>query len=470
MKKQRESIKGVTRFKTVSLAMPIFGLALLFAAQADAQVNSGSNGSDGVLNPSTNIVIDMSDHPDGIYHYTSVSIPDGVTVSFIPNSANTPVVWLVENSVVIDGTVALSGQYIGHDESGGGLGGPGGFRGGASLGDGYAPEPGQGPGGGKISTGVSNLKGSYAAYGTQTNLSASYHPSGDIYGNDYLVPLIGGSGGSGGYTTVYQLGRTVKYYTGGSGGGGAILIVANNRISINGNLYASGGYAGYGGGRGSGGAIRLVTSELTGSGSVSVGGYGSLGRIRFDAMSDSFSGTLETEVTTRGFQPVIIPPPTQAVSLSVETVEGVAVNEPPTASPINPDVIVPANTQNPVTIVVKCVNIPLNTEVIVDAKPASGQTVRAVALNNSGTQALSYATVHMDLPRGAGTIQAKAVSGIADQFAAIGKPDDGTMLAQTGWLATGERFAAVEVTSALGGSQSLTYISESGKRYSLGAL
>ena len=32
-----------------------------------AQVNSGSNGSDGAFNPTTNIVINMADHPNGIY-------------------------------------------------------------------------------------------------------------------------------------------------------------------------------------------------------------------------------------------------------------------------------------------------------------------------------------------------------------------------------------------------------------------
>jgi hypothetical protein len=58
-----------------------------------AQVNSGSNGSDGAFNPTTNTVINMADHPTGIYQYSSVNIPGNVTVSFIPNAANTPVVW-----------------------------------------------------------------------------------------------------------------------------------------------------------------------------------------------------------------------------------------------------------------------------------------------------------------------------------------------------------------------------------------
>jgi len=76
-----------------TLAACFFAGLLPFAASA--QVNSGSNGSDGALNPTSNPVIDMADHPDGIYHYTSVNIPAGVTVSFLPNERNKPKVWLV---------------------------------------------------------------------------------------------------------------------------------------------------------------------------------------------------------------------------------------------------------------------------------------------------------------------------------------------------------------------------------------
>ena len=53
---------------------------LLIPAASFAQINSGSNGSDGAFNPTSNVVIDMADHPDGIYQYTSVNIPAGVTV------------------------------------------------------------------------------------------------------------------------------------------------------------------------------------------------------------------------------------------------------------------------------------------------------------------------------------------------------------------------------------------------------
>jgi hypothetical protein len=59
------------------------------------QFNSGSDGSDGAFNPTQNVLIDKADHPDGIYQYTSVNIPSGVTVTFTPNAKNTPVIWLV---------------------------------------------------------------------------------------------------------------------------------------------------------------------------------------------------------------------------------------------------------------------------------------------------------------------------------------------------------------------------------------
>src|ERR1039457_1133299 len=97
----------------VKLSSIIFCVTVLVAglpARGRAQVNSGSNGSDGAFNPTTNIVINMADHPTGIYQYTSVNISNGVTVTFTPNANNTPVVWLVQGNVVIGGTVDVSGQ------------------------------------------------------------------------------------------------------------------------------------------------------------------------------------------------------------------------------------------------------------------------------------------------------------------------------------------------------------------------
>ncbi len=58
--------------RIISRTVPTL-LLLLWCRAAQAQVNSGSNGSDGAFNPTTNIVINMADHPDGI---TVTSLPN----------------------------------------------------------------------------------------------------------------------------------------------------------------------------------------------------------------------------------------------------------------------------------------------------------------------------------------------------------------------------------------------------------
>ena len=202
-------------------------LAVLVGAGASAQVNSGSNGSDGAFNPATSTVINMADHPNGIYQYTSVTISNGVTVTFIPNANNSPVTWLVQENCEIDGTVDVSGQSPG-------IGGPGGYSGGMT---GSNPTAGQGPGGGPASLAVSSYgcNASYGSSGSDNGLNYS----GPTYGNIFILPLIGGSGGSGSY-----------YYGGfgganGGGGGGAILIASSNQIQLTGNIWALGGSGTY---------------------------------------------------------------------------------------------------------------------------------------------------------------------------------------------------------------------------------
>ena len=241
---------------------------LVLCPGAGAQVNSGSDGHDGLLSPTTNTVIDMADHPDGIYHYTSVNIPSGVTVSFIPNAANTPVVWLVQSNCVIVGSVNLNAGSPADAQ--GASGGPGGFRGGNGGG---SPGDGCGPGGGHSESGG-------GSFGT-----AGGGDAGPVYGNKYLVPIIGGSGGAGG---------NVRGGIGGGGGGGAIMIVSSGTIEIAGSIYAEGGfgcmYPTCSGG-GSGGGVRLVATTLRGSGALAArgGGFGDYrqggaGRIRLDAL------------------------------------------------------------------------------------------------------------------------------------------------------------------------------------------
>ena len=416
--------------KTLSIRLCCVFLLLVTVA-AQAQVNSGSNGSDGAFNPTTNTVINMADHPDGIYHYTSVNISNGITVTFIPNANNLPVVWLVQSNCVLAGTVSLDGSSsIG---AFGGNGGPGGFKGGnGRLCGGCFLNAGQGPGGGKVTetNGSPGGNGSFGSRGDRflgTSLRPYVqHAPGDTYGNLYLLPLVGGSGGGGGDWNVNG---------GGGGGGGAILIAASESIEMTGVVSAIGG-KGYGsipswpwldgrsGGGGSGGAIRLVSKRITGNGYISASGgiatydfsdgyrvnYGGLGRIRLDALENLFNGG-ENGTASRGFQPVIIPSAGQLPQLTVTSIGGVPVSASPTGALSTPDAVLSAQQNNPIPIVVRCSNLPLNTQITVSVKPANAPAVSATGFNNTGTLASSTATVSINMPRGGGLIYATAAIG-----------------------------------------------------------
>jgi hypothetical protein len=377
---------------------------------AHAQVNSGSNGSDGAFNPATSTVINMASHPNGIYQYTSVTISNGVTVTFIPNANNSPVTWLVQSNVVINGTVDVSGQGI-NSTVGLGIGGIGGPGGGAGGNGGSNPSSGQGPGGGSFS-----VFGGGGSFGTQGRGT-----SGQVYGNSFLLPLLGGSGGSA------DVGDSHVGSMGGDGGGGAILIAASGFINLNGIINASGGatptYNGFGGGGGSGGGVRLVTLNFTGTGQISASGglggslddaddfgeNGGSGRIRIDAFQNDFGGQING-VFTQGYQPIIIPVAGQGVQLSIASVAGAAVSATPNGQLVTPDAIISGQQANPILIVVNCANLPLNTLITVTVKPASGASVSAVGYNSTGTLASSMATVSLTMPRGGGIIYATAAT------------------------------------------------------------
>jgi hypothetical protein len=348
--------------------------AVLLSASANAQVNTGSNGSDGAFNPTTNIVINMADHPNGIYQYTSVNIPTNVTVTFVPNANNTPVVWLVQHGCLINGTVSVMGQDVGWNNVQGGLGGPGGYKGGDGPNGSSPAKQGQGPGGGSV------------------NQSGTYN-----YGNAFLIPLLGGSGAGG----------SSQYGWGGGGGGGAILIAASDSISINGYVTADGG-CGNGSTCGSGGAIRLVASQIVGTGQMtSARAY--QGRVRFDTYDNEFSGYVGGQFT-QGFQPIIIPTAGQLPQLTITSIAGVAVSPSPTGVLSTPDAVLSAQQNNPIPVIVHCSNIPLNTQITVSVKPANGSAVSATGVNNTGTLSSSTATISITIPRGGGLIYATAAT------------------------------------------------------------
>ena len=381
---------------------------VLACASVQAQVNSGSNGSDGALDYSsltnlgysTNIVINMADHPSGIYQYTYVTIPNNVTVTFIPNANNTPVIWLAQSNVIIGGTINISGQ--GPNGSAGGLGGPGGYRGGTG---GASPTSGQGPGGGSSQYG----SGGNASFGSAGSTVWGSIQPGAIYGNIFLIPLVGGSGGGG------------QGSTGGYGGGGAILIATSGQVEIDGVLSSISSYTYfYGepngnvvGGSGSGGAIRVVAPKIIGSGQITtipVYGAGGSGRVRFDTYENDFGGII-SGVFTQGSQFIIIPTSGQLPQLTVTSVGGVSVSASPTGALSTPDAVLSAQQSNPIPVVVSCANLPLHSLITVSVAPANGAAVSATGYNSTGTLASSTATISIVIPRGGGLIYATAATG-----------------------------------------------------------
>jgi hypothetical protein len=135
---------------------------------------------------------------------------------------------------------------------------------------------------------------------------------------------------------------------------------------------------------------------------------------------------------------------------------------------VNPDVIIPAQQANPLNVVVNCTNVPLNTDIIIKVHPANGADVTATAKNTAGTLAASTATIPVAMPHGGGIIYASAVTGIAGTQSATDAKDERLKdLAQTGWTANGERFVAMEITAGMGGKQSVSYLTDSGKSYAM---
>src|SRR2546426_1234378 len=332
-----------------------FLLVLLWVGTVAAQTyTSGSTGALGAFSPSSNTTVALP--ADGILNYTTFTVLAGVTVSFTPNSANTPVTLLATGDVTITGTLSVNGfpgaTSGGNPPSPGGAGGPGGFAGGRGgfLNATAPPMGGLGPGGGGITTG--------------DGLAGTYNVSCACFG---LLPLFGGSGGGGGVGGPGYSGPS------GGGGGGAIVIASSTKITVSGSITANGGARasildGLGSpirssGSGSGGAIRLIAPQIIGGGTVNAaGGFigGGNGVIRLETFNFGFSGTITPSPSvsfvpgpvTAASNPALINLPT----LVITSVGGVAVPSNPTGSLTSADVSLPSGTTNPVTVTLTATN------------------------------------------------------------------------------------------------------------------
>jgi hypothetical protein len=358
---------------------------------------------------------------DGVIVFNSLKLVErppyigyGLLVRFIRNAANTPVTILVSGDLNIGPRVQLlvsgDGGTTGstNDLGKGGLGGPGGFRGADGgyqlVNFGALGGAGLGPGGG--------------AGGSGTYYANGHGAGGTFLGVPDLLPLVGGSGGGGGASTDVAPGCAGG---GGGGGGGALLLAVNGAITIDGQIVADGGSAGNwgnpncssSGGGGSGGAVRLLATTISGIGQVYARGggggnpVGQPGSIRLEALNNTLTVGNTTPLATRAAGPgPVVNPITPTVSIT--SVGGQAIPQPPQGGLGNVDLVLPAPGQT--SIGLSTSGVPTGTVVNVTVKPRVGSApiVTPVTLTSCDPNGACLANVTFNLAAGGYFIEARA--------------------------------------------------------------
>ena len=391
----------------------------------------GADGSDGVFNPTGNVVVNLALAPTGVwdgpnaqpgqgvydpqkwavvFRYSSINIPAGVTVSFSNHPAFAPVVWLVSGNVTINGTISLNGQNGSTSPNVLPVPGPGGFHGARVFQSAQSvASAGRGPGGGPYSGSGSgpNVGGSHGTQGSGGG-------AGSTYGNASVLPLMGGSGGSPGVGSGLGCnGESV----GGGAGGGSILIATQNTTSISGLINALGGNppSSCSGAGGSGGAIRIISDVVSGTGGLRARGGiaaispGGAGRIRVEGNSITLS-----DPGNPAFSPgvagatAVIWPATSAPSIVISSVGGQPVPVDPRASLDFGSQDVGLNNPNPVTVQIQATNVPTSWSMVVRVVPKQGAAQNVNATRISGGFASSIWEASLSLPNGFSNMQVRA--------------------------------------------------------------
>ncbi len=335
------------------------------------------------------------------------------------DTRNTPVTILVKGDATIAGgdVISVAGSTGGNGLDGapgfGGLGGRGGFAGaeGAYQLVNFASNGGTGigPGGGL---------GSLAVGRTLAN-------GGTLFSVPELRPLSGGSGGGGGHSTSNSFTCSAG---GGGGGGGALLLVANGTLSIDGTITANGGNGGQrltpscssAGAGGSGGAIRLAATTILGGGSVAAAGGtagccsdapangGGAGRIRMEAITNSFAANNTNPVAVRAPSPGPIANPITP-TVVITSVDGNVTEEFPKGFRGEVDLTVEA--PGPIQVAFATQDVPAGTDLQLTVKPRVGAAPfsQNVTLAAGGCSAgACVATTTVDLTPGAYILEARA--------------------------------------------------------------
>jgi len=365
--------------------------------------------------------------PDGVVVFDSIDVTGRTArgcngnLTFSRNAANTPVTLLVKGDVTIrdSGRINVSG-FLGGDATSGaagtpGAGGLGGFAGGegayqlvnfATVGG-----NGIGPGGGLGST-----------------LTPGASAGGGVFvGVPELRPLLGGSGGGGGRSAN---GNSSASGGGGGGGGGAIVIAANGTIDIQSGaiVWADGGRGGNrasdsatSGAGGSGGAIRLLANRIQGAGLILArggspgnccdglsGNGGGDGRIRMEAIFDTFAANNSTPIAARAPAPGPLANPITP-SVRITSIDGAATPANPIGFQNAIDMIIDA--PGTIQVGLATTDVPAGTNVEVTVKPKVGglPVEKDVTLiGGSCTSGACTASTSFDLAAGAYIVEARA--------------------------------------------------------------
>jgi hypothetical protein len=418
--------------------------ALLITTTPAWAFTSGSSGAGGAFNPTASVALQLP--PEGVFHFTEVNIPAGVTVTFIKNPANVnaPVVILASGDINVAGTINVSANA--NDR----IGGPGGYDGGMGGSMFSAGGAGKGPGGGYPGWYIGGYfcQGGGGGYGGGDGSGCA--SGGAAYGSASLVPLIGGSGGGGSSGTYASPGYK------GLGGGGALLLASSGKINVTGALYANGAShtAWSQGGAGSGGAIRLIASIIDGNGTIqatggySSGGYGGTGRIRLEA---------EILLRTAQSNPYFdFSKPREVFAAALPTlrfvsIAGVAAPAAPTG---DMDVSLPADVGNPVAVELASRGVPPGSTIKLLSAPENGVQATATSTPLEGTVSDSTATAQINIADGKSTL-----------IASVGFTVTAALGEELAPYAGGEKVARVELTAGLKGATTTKLITASGKEY-----
>ena len=175
---------------------------------------------------------------------------------------------------------------------------------------------------------------------------------------------------------------------------------------------------------------------------------GSVGRIRLEAESITYSGASNPSYTTDVPGPIFL---AGLPSLRIASVAGTAVPANPTGSA---DVTLPANVTNPVTVGLESTNVPTGNTVRVKLIPAYGDPIEAQSPAIAGTAASGSTSVQINLPQGPSVLQATTTYTVVVAM--------GEALSR---FAQNERVEKVQLIATMGGPGQAKLITISGKEY-----